>query len=419
MKNFIYLFLFVFVIGCSSEPSQNSFKNESNPELVEGSWTLHFNLSNQNVAPTKFNLSKVGDKYHIEFVNGAEKIAIKSVEIDKNKITIKDPIFNTWFEGEIVNESKIKGNWFKNDKNYKIAFEAKHSAGSRFEKPKILKGSEVNLSGRWEVDFSKNNAADHYKSIGQFNQDGNYLTGTFMTETGDYRFLEGNVYNDSLFLSCFDGAHLFLFKAIYKNDSLYGKFWSGTHWEEPWVAGRNENFELTNPDSLTYLKDGYEKLAFTFPSISVDSISLDDEKYQGKVVIVNIMGPWCPNCKDETAYLTSLYNLHHENGLEIIALSFVKSDDFEVAKETLVRIKKHFGANYDFAVAGKASKIDAAKALPMLNHIMSYPTTIFIDRKGNIRKIRTGFYGPGTGEFYNRYTEQTDSFITKLLSENN
>ena len=419
MKNFIYLFLFVFVIGCSSEPSQNSFKNESNPELVEGSWTLHFNLSNQNVAPTKFNLSKVGDKYHIEFVNGAEKIAIKSVEIDKNKITIKDPIFNTWFEGEIVNESKIKGNWFKNDKNYKIAFEAKHSAGSRFEKPKILKDSEVNLSGRWEVDFSKNNAADHYKSIGQFNQDGNYLTGTFMTETGDYRFLEGNVYNDSLFLSCFDGAHLFLFKAIYKNDSLYGKFWSGTHWEEPWVAGRNENFELTNPDSLTYLKDGYEKLAFTFPSISGDSISLDDEKYQGKVVIVNIMGPWCPNCKDETAYLTSLYNLHHENGLEIIALSFDKSDDFEVAKETLVRIKKHFGANYDFAVAGKASKIDAAKALPMLNHIMSYPTTIFIDRKGNIRKIRTGFYGPGTGEFYNRYTEQTDSFITKLLSENN
>lgn len=419
MKNFIYLFLLVFVIGCSSEPSQNSFKNESTPELVEGSWTLHFHLNNQNITPTKFNLSKVGDKYHVEFVNGEEKIAIKSVEIDKNKITIKDPIFNTWFEGEIVNESKIKGNWYKNDKNYKIPFEANHSSNSRFKKPSKLNTSNTNLSGRWEVDFSKNNPSDHYKSIGQFNQDGNYLTGTFMTETGDYRFLEGNVYNDSLFLSCFDGAHLFLFKALYKNDSLYGTFWSGTHWEEPWIAGRNENFELTNPDSLTYLKEGYEKLAFTFPSITGDSISLEDEKYQGKVVIVNIMGPWCPNCKDETAYLTSLYNQHHENGLEIIALSFDKSDDFEVAKETLVRIKKHFGANYDFAVAGKASKIDAAKALPMLNHIMSYPTTIFIDRKGNIRKIRTGFYGPGTGEFYNRYTEQTDSFITKLLSENN
>ena len=53
----------------------------------------------------------------------------------------------------------------------------------------------------------------------------------------------------------------------------------------------------------------------------------------------------------------------------------------------------------------------------MLNHIMSYTNTIFIDRKGNIRKIRTGFYGPGTGEFYNRYIEQTDDFVAKLLAE--
>lgn len=417
MKNFIYLFLFLTIVACSSEPNQESLSKDSVPELVEGSWTLNFHLNNQNIAPTKFNLSKVGEKYQVEFVNGEEKIAIKSVDIDKNKILIKDPIFNTWFEGEIVNESKIKGNWFKNDKKYKIAFEANHSAGPRFKKPSSLKNSDINLSGRWEVDFSKENPADHYKSIGQFNQDGNYLTGTFMTETGDYRFLEGNVYNDSLYLSCFDGAHLFLFKAAYDKDSLYGTFWSGTHWEEPWVAGRNDNFKLTNPDSLTFLKDGYDKLAFTFPSISGDSISLDDEKYDGKVVLVNIMGPWCPNCKDETAYLTKLYNQHNESGLEIIALSFDKSDDFEVAKETLVRIKEHFGANYDFAVAGKASKIDAANALPMLNHIMSYPTTIFIDRKGTIRKIRTGFYGPGTGDFYTRYIEQTDDFIAKLLGE--
>ena len=53
----------------------------------------------------------------------------------------------------------------------------------------------------------------------------------------------------------------------------------------------------------------------------------------------------------------------------------------------------------------------------MLNHIMSYPTSIFIDRQGKIRKIRTGFYGPGTGEFYTRYIEQTDDFVSKLLAE--
>ena len=48
---------------------------------------------------------------------------------------------------------------------------------------------------------------------------------------------------------------------------------------------------------------------------------------------------------------------------------------------------------------------------------MSYPTSIFIDRSGKIRKIRTGFYGPGTGNYYTRYTEETTNFVTKLLAE--
>jgi len=53
----------------------------------------------------------------------------------------------------------------------------------------------------------------------------------------------------------------------------------------------------------------------------------------------------------------------------------------------------------------------------MLNHIMSYPTSIFLDKKGEIRKIRTGFYGPGTGKYYTEYTQNTNDFIQELLAE--
>ena len=225
------------------------------------------------------------------------------------------------------------------------------------------------------------------------------------------------MYNNNLYLSCFDGSHLFLFKATLVNEQLTGVFWSGTHWEEPWIAKRNDNFELTHPDSLTFLKEGYTELAFTFPNINGENVSLTNEKYNNKVVIVNVMGPWCPNCKDETAYLSKLYNNYHEDGLEIIALSFDKSDKFEIAKENLIKIKSFFDAKYDFLIAGKANKIAAAKSLPMLNHVMSYPTSIFIDRNGNIKKIRTGFYGPGTSSYYTRYTEQIDGFVKKLLAE--
>ena len=417
MKNLLYFFALLIFVSCGNDTTLEDQVENSTPILVEGSWLLGFQLSDNNFAPVNFNLVKVDTGYQIEFSNAEEKIMAKEVVINGNDITIYDALFNNWFEGKIIDASTIKGKWYKENKDYEILFVAKHGETSRFKKPSNLKQSNVNVTGKWEVDFSKNNPADHYKAIGQFQQVDDYVTGTFMTETGDYRFLEGNMYNNNLYLSCYDGSHLFLFKGTLVNEKLTGVFWSGTHWEEPWVATRNESFTLTNPDSLTYLKEGYTELAFSFPNIDKENISLTDEKYQDKVVIVNIMGPWCPNCKDETAYLSKLYKKNQENGLEIIALSFDKSEDFDRSKENIIKIKEFFNAEYDFLIAGKANKIAAAKSLPMLNHVMSYPTSIFIDRKGKIRKIRTGFYGPGTGSYYTRYIEQTDAFIAKLLAE--
>ncbi|MBK9539134.1 MAG: hypothetical protein IPO12_10410 [Flavobacteriales bacterium] len=75
---------------------------------------------------------------------------------------------------------------------------------------------------------------------------------------------------DSLKLSCFDGSHAFLFKAVLRNDSLLGRYWSGTHWQEPWLAVRNPTFHLRDPDSLTFLKEGYDMVDFSFPSIDGD-----------------------------------------------------------------------------------------------------------------------------------------------------
>lgn len=384
--------------------------------LVEGTWHLDFMLSTTNKLPVEFILNKKDSTYEIEFSNAEEKIKISNINIEGNKIVIKDDVFNTWFEGEIVNPTKIKGFWYKENDSYKIPFEATQSIQERFSAPENLSKHQPNISGKYEVDFSKG-TDEHYKAIGLFQQVDNYVTGTFITETGDYRFLEGNMYNNNLYLSCFDGAHVFLFKASLINGVLEGNFWSGTHWEEPFVAIKNDKFELNNPDSLTFLKEGFETINFKLPNTEGQVVSLTDEKYKNKVVIVNIMGPWCPNCKDETAFLTELYSKYNTQGLEIIALSFDKTDDFEASKNNILKLQNHFKADYDFLIAGKASKIEAAKVLPMLNQIMSYPTSVFIDRAGKVRKIRTGFYGPGTGNYYKRYTDEINIFVQQLLNE--
>ncbi len=416
MKLFTYLaFIITLILGACSSNINNEFEQNTDQLLVEGPWHLEFRLPGNNILPVDFSLTKVDASYQIEFLNASEKIRTTNITINKNKITIKDDVFNSWFEGNIISPTKITGFWYKDDITYKLPFEAKQTVVDRFPKPENMGNSHPNISGTWQVEFSKG-TDNEYKSIGQFQQVDNYVTGTFMTETGDFRYLEGNMYNNNLYLSCFDGAHAFLFKASFINNVLEGNFWSGSHWEEPWVASRNEKFKLTNPDSLTFLKEGFETVNFKLPNLHGDSISLSDEKYKNKVIIVNIMGPWCPNCKDETAYLTELYNKYHETGLEVVALSFDKTDDFKICKNNLTKIQHHFGAKYDFLIAGKASKIEAAKVLPMLNQIMSYPTSIFIDKKGKVRKIRTGFYGPGTGSYYTQYTEQTDSFVQTLLN---
>jgi thiol-disulfide isomerase/thioredoxin len=275
------------------------------------------------------------------------------------------------------------------------------------------------LDGKWEVTFSPG-TKDEYKSIGVFKSENLKITGTFMTETGDYRYLEGigNMI-DPIQLSCFDGSHAFYFdySPNKNNDTLNGMFYSGKHWKEPWVAVRNDKFDLRNPDSLTFLKEGFEDVRFSFPNLSNEKVNFPSEKYKNKVTIIQIMGTWCPNCMDETKVLSDFYNKYNSRGMEVIGLAFETTSDFEKASKDVSNHKKHFNAQYEFLIAGQSGTKNASAALPMLNQVMSFPTTIFIDKKGVVRKISTGFYGPSTGSYYSRYIEQTSDFIEKLLVE--
>ena len=176
-------------------------------------------------------------------------------------------------------------------------------------------------------------------------------------------------------------------------------------------------FDLRNPDSLTYLKPGYTKVDFNFKNLEGKYISLKDEKFKNKVVLIQIMGTWCPNCMDETKFLAPFYEKYKSKGLEVVGMAFERTDDFAKAVSNVQRLKTKFNANYEFLITMKTGAAQASEALPMLNNIMAFPTTIYIDKKGIVRKIYTGFYGPATGDKYTKYVEETTRFIEKLLAE--
>lgn len=380
---------------------------------MKGQWRFVFEIDEEKL-PFTAQIVEENQKLQFYAINGEERIRADEFEVRADSLFIRLPIFNTALIGKL-DEGKVTGNYFDYSRkdNYQIPFTAVRDSTTRFP---VTSNPTQNVAGKWKVEFSPG-SDNEYPALGVFEQDGNRAFGTFLTTTGDYRYLEGNVSGDSLMLSCFEGSHVFLFRAKVDGNRIEGDFWSGNHWQENWVAQRDETYKLPDPTSLTFIKNGYSKLDFAFQNLDGKTISLDDKRYKNKVVIVQIMGSWCPNCMDETAYLVSLYNQFHQQGLDVVALAFEKSDNVETNIHSLNRLKEHFDIPYEILLAGKASKTEAAKKLPMLNHVLSFPTSVFIDRTGKVRKIHTGFSGPGTGEYYREFVEETDNFVTKLLIE--
>ena len=390
-------------------------------KIKTGIWrgTLLLNAEKQLELPFNFEIKNTKGKLTLVIHNAQERISIDEVALIKDSLIFKMPIFDTEFRTQLTGDSIIKGLWINHTKkeNNTISFNAKAGDSRRFAfvpgKPNTF------YDGRWETTFSPN-TADSSKAIGLFShQNGSaYVNGTFLTETGDYRFLEGMMHDGNLYLSCFDGSHAFLFIAENNGTEITkGDFYSGSTWHESWIAKRNDKFNLHDPESLTYLKNPNEKIDFAFYNTKNQKVSLSDPKYKNKVVIVQIMGSWCPNCMDESAYLSKVYKQYNKKGLEIIALAYERTSDAERAKTNLTRLSKRFNIGYDILLTGLTGKEKASESLPFLNGVMAFPTTIFLDKNHQVKSVYTGFSGPATGKAYDDYTIKTEKLLNELLSK--
>jgi len=389
----------------------NELENET--AIKSGEWRMQMKIQSK-VLPFNFLYEHEDSHPIIKIINGNEEIIVKDIVRINDSLIVKMPVFESAFYLKVVDENLLEGNWvnYYKGSDYKIPVRAQYGKKERFEKPfKVLA-----IEGKYEVTFG-GNTDDEFKAIGLFSANDSAQLGTFATETGDYRHLEGVVTEDSLFLSTFDGSHAFLFEAKIKGDTLDGVFLSGSHYKVSWSAFPNELASLKNADSLTFIKEGYDAFAFRFPDQNGDTLSLEDERFANKAVIVQIMGSWCPNCLDETNYYKTLYDQYQKEGLEIVALAFERTKTEERAYANLKRLLEKTEANYPFLLAGATRETKASEALPMLNHIMSYPTSIFLDRKHEIKRIHTGFYGPSTGEYYTRFVKNTEALVEEMLKD--
>lgn len=335
--------------------------------------------------------------------NGEERLPLDVVEIDGAAVKLGISHYESYFEGTLsADGSQIEGNWWKvagPDKRSSLPFTATFGDTRRFVFDTY--GEPAQVDGRWAVTF-ENPGGEPQPAVGVFEQEGRIVTGTFMTPVGDYRFLEGEVNGDTLYLSCFDGGHMFLFQASLQDDgSLNGTFWSRDTWEEDWTAVRDEDVELADPYGMLQLKDGSTGFRFAFPNLDGELVNQDDPMFQGKVRLISVFGSWCPNCNDEAPFLQELYETYGDRGLVVLGLAFEMTGDRERDVRVLQRFKKRHDLTYPVLLAGGSTdKGETAAALPDLDRVIAYPTTILVDRDGKVVSIHTGFSGPGTGQRY-------------------
>ena len=204
--------------------------------------------------PFGLELSRNGTHTVGYLLNGVERVKLDEVVLTGAHLLIRMPGYENTLTADaqgrsLVGEVELAKS---GGKQQRIPLHADFGQTYRFfEAPGPV---TVDVSGRWAVKFTDHDGNSEL-AVGEFSQSADVVRGTFMAETGDHRYLEGQVQGGDLWLSTFDGAHAFLYHAPLRSDGdLAGDFWVGAAHHERWAGTRDAKPRLpvakTNLDEL-------------------------------------------------------------------------------------------------------------------------------------------------------------------------
>jgi thiol-disulfide isomerase/thioredoxin len=394
------------VAGCGSR----------NRELQPGSYRAVLEVPGGEL-PFGLDVAREESGFVLYLVNGEERVRVPEVVVGEGQMTARMPGFQNTLTARISGD-ELEGEVTllrAGGETQSLPLKARLGEAWRFHEKTPTDNAD--FAGRWSVTFTDDKGKTS-PGVAELSQSFGTVTGTVLTPTGDHRFLAGEAHGEELLLSRFDGAQAHLYRGkLNERGELVGEHWSGRFGHDRFVAVRNPDAELDTSSVATGLKDPAVKLEFTFPDLDGNPVSFSDPRFAGKVVIVTLAGSWCPNCHDEARFLAELYGKYRAQGLEIVSLMFEHFGDFKQAAEATRRFRKETGIEYTTLVAGISDKDEAAKALPQLTGVFAFPTTIFVDRNGVVRKIHAGFSGPATGLHYEQLKQEFTTQVEALLAE--
>ena len=401
MRYIIFVISLIFITSCNS-----GFSEQLN--LVD--YVGKLEVDKDKFLP--FNFSVINDSTLV--VKNSSEIVEFSIKYSRDSIFINSKVFEGYIKG-VLTDDKIDGVFVIESLDRVVPFNSYESTKRfdiDFEENKKL------ITNRWKFTFSpdKDNESS---SIGLFNSIGqNEIGATFRTNTGDYGFMHGGYKAGNIVLSTFNGSRAYLLEAELSNDSVKGVLYAGNHSKTIIEGVLDNDFELADEYSLTSLKNNSQKFDFSYENTVGKLISIDDDFYNGKSMVIQFMGSWCPNCLDESKFYVDYIKENDLKDIEFVALAFEYAKTKEGALKSILKLKNELKINYPILLVqyGSSDKEKALEKFPMLNNIISYPTTIFLDRNKEVIKIHTGFNGPATGEKYLEFVKEFDKTIKSMTT---
>ncbi len=145
------------------------------------------------------------------------------------------------------------------------------------------------------------------------------------------------------------------------------------------------------PTAISKAAVGAPAPDFTLTLMSGEQVKLSALK--GKVVFVNLWATWCPPCREEMPSMVEFYNLYHEKGVELVAISE------DTNREEVTKMLAKLGVAFPVG-------LDNDRELYQLYGATGVPETHLVDKIGVIRGKKIGPFNWMHPEFHKMVDEE-------------
>ena len=123
---------------------------------------------------------------------------------------------------------------------------------------------------------------------------------------------------------------------------------------------------------------------FTLKSLDGENVKLSE--LRGKVVLLNFWASWCGPCREEMPLLNKIHNKYEPLGFTILGVNVEEQSD--AAKNFIAQ------RPVDFPIL-----LDSSNEVSKMYDVVAMPTTVLIDRDGNMRFLHQGYQSGDEAEY--------------------